>query len=277
VTAPRAAVHPLALPSGEGVRRCLVLVLEAGGFRGLGEAADRPGVLDELLAGRPASPAARAAWAAARLDLEARAAGVSVAALLRGGRSPARSRVRCARRVSVASPARVAREVEAGVAAGFRTFDLVACAGGDALDLERLGAARWAAGAAGVLRLDADGALSERARHSLAAFRVELVAAIDPASAGGPAAAFELASASDGPAVVRSDAATWVGRAAALHVACALETEPADCAFLAPGPFDPDVARGPVAPEPAWLALPHGPGLGVELDPRSLARYRADR
>ncbi|HXM54315.1 MAG TPA: hypothetical protein VOB72_02925, partial [Candidatus Dormibacteraeota bacterium] len=74
--APLAAAHALALPCGDGVRRCVLLVLEADGRCGLGEAADEPGVLAELVEGRPVSAAARAAWAAALLDLEARAAGI---------------------------------------------------------------------------------------------------------------------------------------------------------------------------------------------------------
>lgn len=91
----------------------------------------------------------------------------------------AQSRVRCAWRVAATSPAAVAREVEAGAAAGFRTFDLRAEAGGGPFDLERLGAARWGAGPRAVLRLELGAAPSaadrERLRHSLDAFHAVLV------------------------------------------------------------------------------------------------------
>ncbi len=94
-----------------------------------------------------------------------------------------RSRVRCAWRVAATSPAAVAREVEAGASAGFRTFDLLAEAGGGAFDLERLGAARWAAGPRAVLRLELGTALHgadrDRVRHSLDAFQAVLVEGVD--------------------------------------------------------------------------------------------------
>jgi L-alanine-DL-glutamate epimerase-like enolase superfamily enzyme len=279
VTVERVAVHALGLPSGDGVRRCLVLVVEAGGLRGLGEAAgvDLSAVRVELLDRRPCHPVARAAWATAELDLAARAAGLPAADLLGGRR---RRRVRCARRVTAVSPAAVAREVEAAAAAGYGTFDLRAEAGGAAFDLERLGAARWAAGHDAVLRLEVAGG-AERARHSLAAFDPLLVfgpdAVVDPAWCGGPAAACELARAAGGPALVRSAPATAIGLAAALHLACALEPEPLDCDLAAPGPFDAVVARGLPTDVPPWLDLPAGPGLGVELDLGALARYRLER
>jgi muconate cycloisomerase len=323
----RVAVHPLVLPAGDDRRCCVLLELEAGGVCGLGEAPVANGAgLSELLAElaerRPRHPAARAAWAAAELDLRARAAGVPAARLL-GERF--RPRVRAAWRVAASSPAGVAREVETAAAAGFGTFELVAEAGGGPYDLERLGAARWAAGAGGALRLDLRGRLpaahAERVLPTLAAFRPALVVgalgagssaeawrrlaagcglplaaeapedpgqaaelaaagvalAVDPALVGGPAVACALGRAAAGPALLRAAPVTAVGLAAALHAACALDVEPLDCGLAAPGPFDADVAAGLVAPGSPWLALPDGPGLGVELDPRALARYRLDR
>ena len=324
----RVAVHPVALPAEApgGVRCCLLLVLEAGGVMGLGEAdagGDPAGLGAELLERRPRRPAARSAWAAALLDLEARCAGVPAAARLLGG--PARSRLRLAWRVAAVSPAGVAREVEAAAAAGFATFDLRAEAGGGAFDLERMGAARWAAGPAGDLRLDLGGALpaagAERFLHTLEAFRPALVIgplpaaagsgawrrlaaasrlrlaadapadaalaaelaaagvalAVDPSHVGGPGAACRLGRAAGGRVLIRAEPATSVGLAAVLHAACGLGVEPLDAGLAAPGPFDADVARGLAAPDGAWLALPDGPGLGVELDLRALARYRPDR
>lgn len=242
---------------------CLVLVLQSGGLTGRGEAAgaDLDVLRRELLDGRPRHPAARAAWETARLDLAGRAAGVPVAALLGGAR---RSRVRCAWHVAARSPAAVAREVESGVTAGFRTFELRAEAGGGDFDLERLGAARWAAGPGVVLRLDLGtappGAGRARLRHSLDAFHAVLVeGAIEPARAGGPAAACELAGAAAGPVLVRATPATSVGLAAVLHAACAMDADLLDCGIWLPAPL-----RGP------WLDLPAGPGLGTDL-------YRLDR
>jgi len=308
----RVAVHALALPAGEGTRCCLLLELHAGGLTGLGEApagADLVEVRAELLERQARHPAARAAWALAELDLAARAAGVPLAELLGGAR---RRRVRCARPLAAVSPAAVAREVETACAAGYRTFDLRAEAGGGPLDLERLGAARWAAGPAGGLRLDLHGSLAEdgeRLLHSLEAFRPALVIdpvraagpevwgrlvaatrtplaasdpaagvglVVDPARVGGPAGALRLARAAAGPVLPRSDPVTSVGLAAALHLACALDAEPLDCALVPFGPLDADVAAGLLPGDAPWLALPDGPGLGVEVDARALARYRLD-
>jgi muconate cycloisomerase len=319
VAVERVSVVPLGLPAGDCVGRCLLLVLEAGGVCGLGEAGgdDLAGLRAELLERCPQRPAARAAWSAALLDLEARAAGLPAARLLAPG---ARSSARLARRVSAASPGGVAREVETAAADGFATFDLRARAGGGALDLERLGAARWAAGAAGALRIDLGAALpdAERALTTLAAFRPALVVgamagvdawrrlaaagrpplaadapadpaaaaelaaagvalAIDPGLVGGPAAACAIGRVAHGPVLVRGAPATSVGLAAALHAACAMEVELLDAGLAAPGPFDPDVAAGLLALDGPRLALPEAPGLGVELDPRALARYRLDR
>jgi L-alanine-DL-glutamate epimerase-like enolase superfamily enzyme len=331
VTAPALAIErvevvPLEIPMLDSVHRFALLELHADGAVGLGEAPalrERGGELEaicaELRDGRPRHPAARAAWAAAALDLEARAAGVPMAALLGGVQ---RREVRCARLVDAVSPAAVARQVESSAAAGFRTFKLKAAAAGGPLDLERLGAARWGAGRDGNLRIDFNGGLAAAAAaqvlRSLAAFELELAEQPLPATApveewlrltdvplaadesledaalaaglaaagvglamklatvGGPHAACALAIAARGPVLLGSSYETSVGLAAALHVACALATEPLDCGLATRDLLDADLATG-LRQAGALLALPEGPGLGVELDRRAVARYRLDR
>jgi hypothetical protein len=58
-------------------------------------------------------------------------------------------------RVRARRPADVAREVERLVREGHRTFVLVSVDGGGMLDLERLGAARYAAGLHSKVELEA--------------------------------------------------------------------------------------------------------------------------
>ena len=56
--------------------------------------------------------------------------------------------------ITARSPDDVAREVESEFTAGCRSFVLRAIAGGGMLDLERLGAARYAAGLQAVVELE---------------------------------------------------------------------------------------------------------------------------
>lgn len=170
---------PVRIPMGDGRYEALIVVEHADGLEGYGEA--------PLLPGRDPEQAVRAAEAAARLDLEARQAGLPLAELLGGRR---RGRVECSALVAERRPQLVAREVERAAAAGFGCFKLKAANGGGILDQERLGAARWAAGREGRLRLDFNGSLSVAAAHarlpSLAPFRLELVE--QPLPVGTPAA-----------------------------------------------------------------------------------------
>ncbi len=312
---------PVRIPMTGGFHELALLVLEEDGSRGLGEApalAARGGELGplcaELAAGRPVQLAARAAWAAAELDLRARQAGVPAVELLGGAR---RQSVRCSRLVLAATPSAVAREVEGAWNGGFTSFKLKA--GGGALDLERLGAARWAAGAGARLRLDFGGRRSDLL-HSLRPFGLEMVeqplpaasaaaewerlaassgltlaadesladaalarelvaagvtAAIKLATVGGAETALDLARHAR-HALIASSYDTSVGLAAALHAACALEREPLDCGLATLSLLEADLARRPLGFGPC-LDLPPGPGLGVELDPGALARYRLDR
>jgi hypothetical protein len=59
-------------------------------------------------------------------------------------------------RISARRPAEVAREVEVMVKAGHRDFLLVRIAHGGMLDMERLGAARYAAGLQSKVELEAE-------------------------------------------------------------------------------------------------------------------------
>jgi L-alanine-DL-glutamate epimerase-like enolase superfamily enzyme len=149
----------------------VIVILDADGRRGLGEAPVVAGrgdslasLLQELRAGSPVSPAARCAVETARCDLDARRRGVSLAEQLGGRR---RDFVECSALVTAIRPAGVVREAERGAESGFTTFKLKASAAAS-LDLERLGAARWAAGRGGRLRLDFNG------RHAVAEVEARL-------------------------------------------------------------------------------------------------------
>jgi muconate cycloisomerase len=314
--------------AGGRTYQAVLVVLRHDGLTGLGEApvvASRGGTLEGLLAefraGAPRSPAAVAAWEAASLDLEARALGVPVAALLGGVRRPG---VRCTALVEDVRPSEVAAAVERLGAEGFAGFKLKAANAGGQLDLERLGAARWAGGAGAGLRLDFNGGLSrvraEGALPSLSHLHLELVEqplpaaapaaewlalaavagvnlaadesladqvlacslaaqgtglAIKLATVGGPRAALALAAAATGRVSFGSSYESAIGIAAALHVACALAREPLACGLATRRLLESDLATG--LPEHPELRLPAGPGLGVELDPEAVARYRLDR
>jgi O-succinylbenzoate synthase len=95
--------------------------------------------------------------------------------------------VECSALVTETPPERVVGEVERRRQSGFTTFKLKACAAAP-LDLERLGAARWAAGRDGRLRVDFNGrlALGEAAVRlaSLERFGIELFEQPLPGGAG---------------------------------------------------------------------------------------------
>lgn len=59
--------------------------------------------------------------------------------------------------ITAQRPQDVARDVERGLHRGFRSFVLRAVSGGGMLDLERLGAARYAAGFGAQVKLDGVG------------------------------------------------------------------------------------------------------------------------
>jgi L-alanine-DL-glutamate epimerase-like enolase superfamily enzyme len=198
-------VIPVAIPmAGGGTYQAALFVIRSDGLVGLGEApvvAGRGGSLEslvaELSAGAPGAPATRAAWESAHLDLDARRAGISVAALLGGAQRPG---AHCTALVEEVRPDAVAAAVDRLSAAGFAGFKLKAANGGGQLDLERLGAARWAGGALARLRLDFNGGLSrsqaERALPSLGHLHLELVE--QPLPAAAPAADWQALAAMTG-------------------------------------------------------------------------------
>lgn len=297
----RVETIPIRIPMTRDRRyEAVVAIAHGDGVTGLGEA-----------------PAAEAALAMARLDLEARERGVPLAGLLGGVR---RRRIACTALIEDPRPAAVAEAVERLRAEGFTAFKLKAANGGGQVDLERLGAARWAAGPAADLRLDLNGRRAANALSTLGHLCLELVEQPLPADAapeewlrlagasgvvlaadesladrdlacrlarqgtalaiklarvGGPAASLALAEAATGPVTIGSAYDTGIGIAAALHVACALAREPLACGLATRRLLEADLVNG--LPEAPVLELPDAPGLGIELDPEALERYRADR
>jgi len=179
---------PVRVPMvGGRAHEAVLVVLRRGGVSGLGEApvlaargASLDGVLQELRAGLTRSAPAAAAWEMARLDLEARERGLPLAELLGGVR---RRTLACSALVEDLRPDAVASAVDALRGEGFTTFKLKAANGGGQLDLERLGAARWAAGPHARLRLDFNGRPAGSALPTLSHLHLELVEQPLPAAA----------------------------------------------------------------------------------------------
>jgi L-Ala-D/L-Glu epimerase len=178
----RREVVPVRIPMEGGEHEAVIVIEHDGDLQGLGEApvlAERGGSLKGLVAelsgeAAPRTPAARCALETAALDIRAQREGRPLAELLGGWR---RREVECCALVTAGPPNLVAREVERRAAAGFTAFKLKAAASGGALDQERLGAARWAAGPGAVLRLDFNGRMSAAGAaarlSSLAPFRLQ--------------------------------------------------------------------------------------------------------
>ena len=118
-------------------------------------------LLDMVEALAPEAPTTRAAVDFALFDLAARAAGIRVAEFLAQPERP-RAQVDVNALVHAERPEVAAREASAAVAEGYRTVKLKV--GAHALDLDeaRIGAVRDAVGGRTKLRLDANGAWSER-------------------------------------------------------------------------------------------------------------------
>jgi len=110
--------------------------------------------------------------------------------------------------------------------------------------------------------------------RQLAAEGIALAAKV--ATVGGVEASIALLGQARGPVTVGSSYETSIGIAAALHVACAITAEPLACGLATRMRLAGDLASGLPLDGPS-LTLPAGPGLGVELDPAALARYRVDR
>ncbi len=179
----RLELIPFRRPAAAGFRESVLVIRSEGGLQGLGEAPVTPGrsgslaeVLAELEGQRAAGPAARCGLQTAEFDLAARRRGVPLAALLGG---PRRDRVECTALISAEAPQEVVAEVERWASLGFAAFKLKSAGRALETDLERLGAARFAAGPTARLRLDFNGSLSrveasERLR-ALAGFNLELI------------------------------------------------------------------------------------------------------
>jgi L-alanine-DL-glutamate epimerase-like enolase superfamily enzyme len=102
------------------------------------------------------------------------------------------------------------------------------------------------------------------------------VVIVKPGFLGLPAAAAVLrtARACGLDAVITSALDTSIGVAAALHLAAA-QPEPLRPAGLATTALlAGDLAQPSLVARGGWLAVPHGPGLGVELDSQALERWR---
>ncbi|MGH7861565.1 MAG: mandelate racemase/muconate lactonizing enzyme family protein [Candidatus Dormibacteraceae bacterium] len=313
-------VWPLVIPMAVGELRTAILVLHRGGRTGLGEAPavaargdDLAALCADLRSPHQRSNSARAAWASAELDLAGQRRGLSVAELLGG---PRRRRVACSHLVLARTPAAVEAEIRVRRAEGFRTFKLKSEDAGGAMDQERLGYARHAAGPQGRLRLDLNGRSLVAEAGRLDGFDLEFVeqplAAPAPArcwrelrvraaadeSLADPEAALELARMGVTLAIKLAtvggpEAAIGLDRAASGQVllGSSLETSiglaaaaHTACALLHE-PLDCGLATASLLESDIstgwraagpWLDLPEGPGLGVGIDRRRLLRYRIE-
>ncbi len=145
-------------------QRALAAIARALLGRELGEV---EGALARVREAAPCAPAARAAADSALHDLAAREAGISVAALLAGGRA-ARASVRASALVAEAEPDAAALAAVRLAAAGYDTLKLkvgVDCE----RDLRRIAAVRAALPNTVQLRLDANGAYGDREAEAVLA------------------------------------------------------------------------------------------------------------
>lgn len=108
------------------------------------------------------------------------------------------------------------------------------------------------------------------------------VISVYPGKNGGIAGAVEIAAVARAAGVVchmGSNLELGIASAAMIHVACAVasidsETYPAD--ILGPLYHESDLLRVPLAIGPEGVRALDGPGLGVDLDERAVAKYRFD-
>lgn len=293
------------IPMGKGAYEAVIVRLREGDLVGLGEAA--------LVPGRDRAQAQAAAEECALLDLEARRQGVPMAELLGGARREgvecsaliaSRRPPDVAREVAAArergfrvfklksvnggGPVDAERLGAARYSAGHEGRLRVDFNGSLRLpqalsvlpSLARFGlelveqplppsasAGEWVRLAALGVPLAADESLADPALSGqLKGAGIKL--AVKLATVGGPRAALAL-----GPDTIGSSYETSIGIAAALHTACALPAAPLACGLATRAWLDGDVATG-LSLDGAYLRLPPGPGLGVELDEAALERYR---
>ena len=108
------------------------------------------------------------------------------------------------------------------------------------------------------------------------------VISVYPGKNGGIAASIEIAQVAQAAGIachVGSNLELGIGSAAMLHLACAVPnldsaTYPAD--ILGPHYHETDLLTEPLALGPDGARVPHGPGLGIELDEEQLNRFRVD-
>jgi o-succinylbenzoate synthase len=83
----------------------------------------------------------------------------------------------------------------------------------------------------------------------------------------------ELAAEAGISAVVTTTIDAAIGVAAALHLAATLPAGSPACGLATSSLLADDIVTQPLVPHDGAMALPEGPGLGIELDERALARY----
>jgi muconate cycloisomerase len=106
------------------------------------------------------------------------------------------------------------------------------------------------------------------------------VISVYPGKNGGIAASIEIAHVAQAAGLVchvGSNLELGIASAAMLHLACAVpaidsQTYPAD--ILGPLYHETDLLKKPLELGPEFARLPHGPGLGVELDDNLVERFR---
>jgi o-succinylbenzoate synthase len=215
---------------------------------------DGPSLLEEARARAPRAPVARAALDAALHDLQARAEGWSLAALLSGGAARLeRGTVPVNALISGCDPAEVEARARAAALEGYGTLKLKLGARSLAEDELRVAALRRGAGAEPKLRLDAGGAWDEKTAGEvlarLARFEIEFVeqpvAAADVSGLARLRASSPIALAADEAAVSESDAARVI------------ESHAADVIIVKPS------AAGGLQPAARIAARARHAGLGV--------------
>ncbi|MDO8612704.1 MAG: enolase C-terminal domain-like protein, partial [Dehalococcoidia bacterium] len=124
-------------------------------------------------------------------------------------------------------------------------------------------------------------AADEDVTDAAAAARLLEAGAVDalvvkPMVVGGLRAGLEIAAVAKEAAasvIVTTTVDAGVGTAAALHLAAALPDEGPAHGLATGSLLAADVVARPLAVRAGRMALPEGPGLGVELDEGALARY----
>ena len=136
----------------------------------------------------------------------------------------------------------------------------------------------WVAAGSGIPIAADEDATDPAAIGRIAAARAASIIVVKLPTAGGIGGAMAVlrAAAEKGlGAVVTGMVDTSVGIAAALHVAAAADALAGACGFGTLDLLTRDVVAEPLRIENGAMLLPGGPGLGVQLDPRALARLRA--